>query len=109
MLTPLAEFSIAYVAAGLVWAGLAVVGFWIWQRLRGTWPLLLTIGAGALAAYDLMSTLGIWFDGIRWFLFLGTVLVALAFYLANKPLIDAKVAAIKAKRGTPQMPPPPQV
>ena len=109
MLTPLAEFSIAYIASGIVWAALAVGGFWIWQRLRGTGPLLLVIGAGGLAVYFLLLTIGVVFEGMKWFLFLGTVLVALDVYLANKPLVDAKIAAIKAKRGTPQMPPPPQV
>jgi hypothetical protein len=100
---------VSNLATGLVWAALAVVGFWIWQRLRGTGPLLLVIGAGGLAVFYLLEMVGINFEGMTWFLFLGSILVGLAVYLANKPLIDARIAAIKAKRGTPQMPPPPQV
>lgn len=105
MLTPLG-FFVAYLVSAAVWAGLAVLGFWIWQRLRGTGPLLLVIGAGGLAAYFLLSTLTIYFEGMTWFLFLGSVLVSTAVYLANKPLVDAKIEQIKAKRGNP-MPPPP--
>jgi hypothetical protein len=107
MLTPVA-FFVAYLVSALVWAGLAVLGFWIWQRLRGTGPLLLVIGAGGLSAYFLLSTLTIYFEGMTWFLFLGSVLVSIAVYLANKPLVDAKIAQIKAKRGNPMPPPPHQ-
>jgi hypothetical protein len=100
---------VSHLASALVWAALAVMGLWIWQRLRGTGPLLLVIGAGGLSVFHFLSLIEVRFEGMGWFLFLGSGLVSLAVYLANKPLIDGKVAAIKARRGTPQMPPPPQV
>ena len=99
-MTPiLAAFWIEPFLLFLVWAGLAVMAMWMFQKTKSKPNMLMMIGAGLLAlgalvtAFSAMPSTFMMF----WVPFAGAIVVTAAFYLTAKPVVDAQLDVLKKK------------
>ena len=101
MFTPiLAVFLFEALLAGLVFAILALLNFWVWQKGKSMGNLLMLAGFGWLGlGWILMSfnTVLLGWQNLGWQEFLGAGAVLAGFYLSVKPMVAAQIAALQAK------------
>jgi surface polysaccharide O-acyltransferase-like enzyme len=83
----------------LVWAAMALMCLWVWQKTKAQGNLFMTIGAAAIALSRLITMLSdmpgsfVWY----WMPFIGTCLLVAGYYLTVKPMIAGQLEALKSK------------
>ncbi len=96
--TPLAVFVFEFLVLGLIWAVWAVLNLWIWQKTKSNANLLMLVGSGLMGVLWLINTFS-YSGGSFWLHVLGLVLLTAGFYLSVRPMVDAQIAALRAKIG----------
>ena len=101
MLSPiLAVFTFEALLAGIVFAALALLNFWVWQKGKSTGNLLMLVGFGWLGLCWILMSFGTVLLGMTnfaWQEFIGAGAVLAGFYLSVKPMVAAQIAALQAK------------
>ena len=95
---PLLALAFTPLLSFLAWGALCVMSTWAWRRGKTAASLLTLIGALLLAVDSFFDGFGILFNDAHWIPLVGSILVAVGYYLTVKPIVDAKIREIKAKR-----------
>lgn len=101
MFTPiLAALHFEGLLAGLVFAALALLNFWVWQKGKSTGNLLMLLGFGWLGLCWILfsfETVLLGAANYGWQEFIGAGAILGGFYLSVKPMVAAQIAALQAK------------
>jgi hypothetical protein len=81
---------------GLTWGVWVLLNFWIWSKTKALGNLLMLIGSGALCLTFILLSFNSGPSGF-WFTNLSFLTVSAGFFLSVRPLVEAHIAAIKAK------------
>jgi hypothetical protein len=81
--------------SGLLWTGWVVLNLWIWQKTKALGNLLMLVGAAVLGFMQFLRAFT-WAWG-HWLDFLALGALSLGFFLSIRPLVEAQLAALKAK------------
>jgi hypothetical protein len=97
-MTTFLAFSVEPLLQALVWGVWIVLNLWIWQKSKAQSNLLMLIGAAVLSFAALMWAFGVNLGSMYfWLPFIGSVLLTIGFYMSVKTLVEAHLAAVKAK------------
>jgi hypothetical protein len=97
-MTVLSVFIFESLLMALVWGVWIVLNLWIWQKSKAQANMLMLIGAALLSFTALLGAFGASLGSMYyWLPFIGSVLLTIGFYLSVKTLVEAHLAAMKAK------------
>jgi hypothetical protein len=95
----LALFRFEWLVEFLIWGAMAAMAFWVWKSAKGNAPLMTLIGAACLALVGLLPILGVY--DVMIFALAGSILVVAGYYLTVKPIVDKRIADLKASKAPP--------